>query len=180
MSHDKIKAAARERMVRTGESYATARREVIREHQAASRGSDSDIKWFAIRYGKAGFDRLTAFMDGLIGAGPGSAGVEVDGDEIRILMGRWKQRIPRASVRSASRSGANLHGTSGVHVSKGQLLVNGTSEGLVELMLDPPCHTDRTPSTMFVKEKVNSVLISLVDPDGFIATMESDPHTSGS
>jgi hypothetical protein len=36
MSHDKIKAAARERMAVTGEPYATARREVIRQHQAAS------------------------------------------------------------------------------------------------------------------------------------------------
>jgi adenylylsulfate kinase-like enzyme len=35
MSHDKIKAAARERMAGTGEPYATARREVIRQHQAA-------------------------------------------------------------------------------------------------------------------------------------------------
>ena len=34
MSHDKIKAAARERMAGTGEPYAAARREVIREHQA--------------------------------------------------------------------------------------------------------------------------------------------------
>ncbi len=33
MSHDKIKAAARERMAETGEPYAAARREVIREHQ---------------------------------------------------------------------------------------------------------------------------------------------------
>jgi hypothetical protein len=33
MSHDKIKAAARERMAGTGEPYAAARREVIREHQ---------------------------------------------------------------------------------------------------------------------------------------------------
>jgi hypothetical protein len=32
MSHDKIKAAARERMAETGERYAAARREVIREH----------------------------------------------------------------------------------------------------------------------------------------------------
>jgi predicted kinase len=32
MSHDKIKTAARERMAETGEPYATARREVIREH----------------------------------------------------------------------------------------------------------------------------------------------------
>ena len=36
MSHDKIKAAARERMAQTGEPYAAARREVMREHQAAS------------------------------------------------------------------------------------------------------------------------------------------------
>ena len=36
MSHDKIKSAARERMTETGEPYAAARREVMREHQAAS------------------------------------------------------------------------------------------------------------------------------------------------
>jgi hypothetical protein len=36
MSHDKIKAAARERMAGTGEPYAAARREVIREHQASA------------------------------------------------------------------------------------------------------------------------------------------------
>jgi hypothetical protein len=36
MSHDKIKAAARERMARTGEPYATARREVLAEIQAAA------------------------------------------------------------------------------------------------------------------------------------------------
>jgi len=35
MSHDKIKTAARERMAVTGEPYAAARREVIRQHQAA-------------------------------------------------------------------------------------------------------------------------------------------------
>ena len=35
MSHDKIRAAARKRMAETGESYAAARRAVIREHQAA-------------------------------------------------------------------------------------------------------------------------------------------------
>ena len=35
MSHDKVKAAARVRMAETGEPYATARREVIRQHHAA-------------------------------------------------------------------------------------------------------------------------------------------------
>ena len=36
MSHDKVKAAARERMARTGEPYAAARRADIREYQASA------------------------------------------------------------------------------------------------------------------------------------------------
>jgi hypothetical protein len=36
MSHDKIKAAARERMARTGEPYVTARRQVLAEIRAAA------------------------------------------------------------------------------------------------------------------------------------------------
>ena len=39
MSHDKIKAAARERVAETGKPYAAARREVIKEHQTANPGS---------------------------------------------------------------------------------------------------------------------------------------------
>jgi hypothetical protein len=38
MSHDKIKTATRERMTRTREPYAAARREAIRQHRAASPG----------------------------------------------------------------------------------------------------------------------------------------------
>jgi hypothetical protein len=30
---------------------------------------------------------------------------------------------------------------------------------------------------MFVKEKVNSLIVSLVDPDGFIAVVEADGQT---
>ena len=36
MSHDKIKAAARERMVRTGEPYAAARRQIMADIRAAA------------------------------------------------------------------------------------------------------------------------------------------------
>ena len=43
MSHDKIKSAARERMTVTGEPYAAARREVMREHQAASDTRRSEL-----------------------------------------------------------------------------------------------------------------------------------------
>jgi hypothetical protein len=180
MSHDKIRAATRKRMAETGESYAAARREVISEHQAAAGGEipRSDTQWFAISYSKAGIDKITAWMDTLLGGGPGKSGVEVGPDEIRVRMGTYKFDIPRRSVRSARRSHQKLRGTSGVHIyKKGQLLVNGSADGLVEITIDPPCHTDRTPSTMFIKERVNSLLVSLVDPDGFIAAVEGDGYT---
>ena len=179
MSHDKIRAATRKRMAETGESYAAARREVIREHQAA--GGEiprSDTRWFAISYSKVAIYKIASWMDTLVGSGPGKSGVEVGPDAIRVRMGLYKFDIPRRSVRSARRSQQKLHGTNGVHMNrKGQLLVNGSADGLVEVTIEPPCYTDRTPSTMFVKERVNSLLVSLVDPDGFIAAVEGDGHT---
>jgi hypothetical protein len=45
---------------------------------------------------------------------------------------------------------------------------------LVELVIDPPCYLPRQLSTVFRKMKVSSLIISLVDPDGFIAAVEGD------
>jgi hypothetical protein len=50
--------------------------------------------------------------------------------------------------------------------------VNGSYNGLVELAIEPPCYTPRQPSTLFLRSKVSSLTISLVDPDGFIAAVE--------
>ena len=88
MSHDKISAAARKRMAETGEPYATARRAVIREHQAADeQGAPSGAQWFAISYSEAWGGRLSAFLDTLLfRAGPGVSGVEVDSGQIGV---RW-------------------------------------------------------------------------------------------
>ena len=103
MSHDKIRAATRKRMAETGESYAAARREVIREHQAAAgEGPRSDSRWFAISYSRAWTGRTTAWLDTLVGGGPGKSGVEVGPDEIRVRMGSYKFRrtAPVCPVRS--------------------------------------------------------------------------------
>ncbi len=169
MSHDKISAAARKRMAETGEPYAAARRAVLKEHQAAGRQiPPSDAQWFAISYSRAGIDKITAWLDTLTGRGPGKSGVEIDSDKIRVRMGSYKLDIPRRSARSAGRSQEKLRGTTGVHMNKkGQLLVNGSADGLVEVTIEPPCYTDRTPSTMFVKERVDSLLVSLVRPRRF-------------
>ena len=52
--------------------------------------------------------------------------------------------------------------------------MNGSHQGLVELAIDPPCHLSRQPTTLFRKMKVGSLIISLVDPDGFIAAVEGN------
>jgi hypothetical protein len=169
MSHDKLKAAVRERMARTGEPYSIARRAVLNE-RAATTGENAHpvSRWFALRYDASGLNGLTAFLDGVFSLGRPKSGVQVDQDEIRVRSPGFEQRIPRASIRTAHRWNGDLHGTSGVHVTRGQLLVNGASSGLVELTLDPPCHTPRTLNTMFVRETVREVVVSLLDPEGFL------------
>ena len=171
MSHDKIRAAARKRMAETGEPYTTARREVIKERQrAAGKAPAAGTAWFAISFGP---DRITAWLDTLSGGGPGRSGVEVAPAEIRVRMGSFKLNVPRSSVRSVARSQARIGRTTGVHADRrGRLLVNGSADGLVELSLEPPCYTGRTLTTMFVNQKVTSLMMSLVDPDGFVAAVE--------
>ena len=181
MSHDKISAAARKRMAETGEPYTTARRAVIREHQPGEGHIPSPgAQWFAISYSEAWTGRVTAALGTLFGGGPGRSGVEVGPDEIRVRMDDYKLNVPRSSVRSVGRSQVRVGGTTGVHhVRRGQLWVNGSADGLVELALDPPCYTGRTLNTMFMNQKVTSLVLSLVDPDGFIAAVEGDSHATG-
>ena len=176
MSHDKIRAATRKRMADTGEPYAAARREVIKEHRSA--GGEIPLpgaEWFAISYGEAGLEKIGAWLDSLLfGAGPGISGAEIGPGEIRVRMGSFKLDIPRDSVRSVKRSQARLRGTTGVHGGRGRWLVNGSADGLVEITIEPPCYIGRGIDTLFRIQKVNSLTVSLVDPDGFIAALGHD------
>ena len=174
MSHDKIRAAARKRMAETGEPYATARREVIQSHQEAGPGpgaaASAGTRWFPIDYSDMG--RVSLRTETRHGGGPGRGGVEVDSTAVRVRMADFHLDIPRSSVRSATRSARSVRGTIGVHGGRGRWLVNGSYNGLVELAIEPPSYTSRQPSTLFLRSKVRSLTISLVDPDGFIAAVE--------
>ncbi len=176
MSHDKISAAARKRMAETGEPYAAARRAVIKEHQAAAgQIPPTDAKWFAISYSQAGLDKVTAWLDTLLfRVGPGVAGAEIDSSQIRVRMGSFKLDIPRGSVRSVKRSQARVGGTTGVHGGRGRWLVNGSASGLVELAIEPPCYLAPGIDTLFRRQKVSLLIVSLADPDGFIAAIDRD------
>ena len=182
MSHDKIKAAARRRMAETGESYAAARRAVNREQQeqAASMSPAAGARWFAISYSDAWEGRVSAWLDArLFGAGRGVSGVEVDTGEIRVRMGSFKLDIPRASVRSIERSQARVGRTTGVHARRGRWLVNGSAEGLVEIAISPPCRPLPSIDTLFGlgPSRVDSLVVSLDDPDGFVAAVKGDRRT---
>jgi hypothetical protein len=172
MSHDKIKAAARKRMAETGEPYATARREVIKDYEGAavSSSGSSGARWFALDYSDMGPVSLRS--ERRHGGGPGRGGIVLDATALRVLVPGFRLDIPRVSVRSASRSARSVRGTIGVHGGHGRWLVNGSYSGLVELSIEPPCYTPRQPSTLFLRSKVSSLTISLVDPDGFIAAVE--------
>ena len=174
MSHDKIRAAARKRMAETGEPYATARREVIKNHQESGPGpgaaASADTRWFPIDYSDMG--RVSLWTETRHGGGPGRGGVEVGSTVLRVRMADFHLDIPRSSVRSAARSARLVRGTIGVHGGRGRWLVNGSYNGLVELAIDPPCYTSRQPTTLFLRRKVTSLTISLVDPDAFIAAVE--------
>ena len=50
--------------------------------------------------------------------------------------------------------------------------MNGSHDGLVELAIDPPSYLPRQPSSLFLKSKVSSLTVSIVDPDGFIAALD--------
>jgi hypothetical protein len=126
--------------------------------------------WFAI--GEAGMDPVSRLTNTLLAGGQGRSGVEVGPDQIRVRMGGFTLTVPRASIRSASRSQAEIGGTYGMHHRSGQWLVNGSGDGLVELTFEPPCYTKRRPILMFTRGKVRSLTLSLTDPDGFIAALQ--------
>jgi hypothetical protein len=175
MAHDKIKAAARRRMAKTGESYTAARRKVITEFQAAG---GNEPERFAISYDDMG--PISTWADTLLGGGPAGGRIEVDAGELRLRMADFKVDVPRAAVRRAGRSSHQTRGTIGVHAKGGSWLANGSADGLVEIEIDPPCHTERSLSTLFRRMKVTELIVSLVDPDGFIAAVQRDgvhPHT---
>jgi hypothetical protein len=48
----------------------------------------------------------------------------------------------------------------------------GSADGLVEITIDPPCRTERCLSTFFRRTRVSELIVSLVDPDGFIAVVQ--------
>lgn len=127
--------------------------------------------WFAIS--EAGMDPISRLTNTFLARGWGRSGVEVGPEHIRVQMGGFRLTVPRAAIRSASRSQADIRRTYGIHHRSGRWLVNGSADGLVELTIEPPCYTRRRPILMFTSAKVESLTLSLAEPDRFIAALQS-------
>ena len=122
---------------------------------------------------------ISTWTDTLLGGGPGGGRIEVGVGELRLRMAEFRVDVPRSSVRRVARSAHRTRGTIGVHSNGGSWLANGSANGLVEITIDPPCHTERCLSTFFLRARVTELIVSLVDPDGFIAAVQRDdvhPH----
>ena len=122
--------------------------------------------WFAIS--EAGLGPISAVTNTVLAGGRGRSGVQVGPDQVRVQMGDVKLAVPRASIRSVSRSRADVGKTIGVHHRSGRWLVNGSADGLVELTIEPPVYR----TEMFIRWKVKSLTLSLADPEGFIAALQ--------
>jgi hypothetical protein len=117
---------------------------------------------FAISYGRA-FEPLAT----LTGTGARYSGVELDEETLRVRMGwAFRAAVPRASIASAGR-GDDVRMTRGVHGWRGDWLVNGDGNGIVELRLDPAARA----SMSGVPIRLERLRVSLEDPDGFLAAL---------
>ena len=95
--------------------------------------------------------------------------MEIHADELRLRMADFNVDVPRGSVREVGLSSLRSGRTIGVHARSGKWLANGSANGLVEITIDPPCHTERCLSSLFRRMEVKALIVSLVEPDGFVA-----------
>ena len=99
------------------------------------------------------------------GLGPKQSDVRIDGDTLHVKMG-WGFRadIPTSSITNAEPNTGRVYSW-GVHGWRGRWLVNGSSNGMVELTIDPPARA----YVMGVPIKLRTLWVSVTDPDALIA-----------
>ena len=116
-------------------------------------------RWFTLRYGP-----FSRHLLKLVASGPDRSGIAVNDADVAIAMGRsFNGRAARASVTSA-RPLADTVLSRGVHGWRGDWLVNGAADGLVELLFDPPMKAH----VLAVPLHVRRLRIAVDDPDGLV------------
>lgn len=100
-----------------------------------------------------------------LGLGPTRSEVTIANGSLHVAMGwGFSADIPLASITAAKRSTDRVLGW-GVHGWRGRWLVNGSSNGIVELTIDPPVQA----KVVGVSTNLRTLRISVTDPDALIA-----------
>jgi hypothetical protein len=98
---------------------------------------------------------------------PSDSFVETEGNEVRVRMAwAFRARFPRSAVVSATRYPAKPL-SRGVHGFAGRWLVNGSSQGIVDIALSP---YERGYVVGF-PVRLRNLLVSVDDPGGLITAL---------
>lgn len=123
-------------------------------------------RWFSLRY-----DALSRIVLTLLASGPRHSGIAVD-DDVAVEMGAsFGGRAPRATVLSA-RPLERRTLSRGVRGWRGDWLVNGAGEGLVEILFSPPMKA----RALGFPVRVRRLRLAVDDPGGLVAALEGDRH----
>jgi hypothetical protein len=100
-----------------------------------------------------------------LGLGPKHTLVQVDDKNLHVQMGwAFKADIPLASITDARRGGQRLVEGLGVHGRRGDWLVNGSSNNIVELTIDPPVQA----RAVLRQIELHTLRVSVSDPGSLI------------
>jgi len=113
--------------------------------------------------------RFTGLNNLMAAAGfvPSRCYVELDDERLRVHMGwGFELDVARTVVRGASPDTGRVLGW-GVHGWRGQWLVNGSSQGIVRIELDPPARAWMGP----VPLRVRILRVSVDDPEGLVEAL---------
>jgi hypothetical protein len=121
-------------------------------------------RWFPFRYGT--FSKL---LLSALGCGPGRSGIAIGERDVAVRMGwAFEGRAPLTSVQSA-RPLDGVVISRGAHGWRGDWLVNGAGDGLVEVMLDPPMPAH----VIGVPVRARRLRLSVEDPADFVSALET-------
>jgi hypothetical protein len=132
--------------------------------------SENGLVDFAMRY-----DRWYRPLATALGMGPKRTIIRVAGDTLHVKHGwAFQLEIPLNNITSARRI-SGRPASWGVHTGGDVWLVNASRDGVVELKLARPVTSKSVKFQSNSWGEVRSLYLSLQDPDGFVAAIES--HT---
>ncbi|ORV46470.1 hypothetical protein AWC02_10495 [Mycolicibacter engbaekii] len=125
---------------------------------------------FAMRY-----DRWYRPLATVLGLGPRRASIRVADGFLQVRSGwAFAMDIALSNIDSARPAPERMWGW-GVHQACNGWLVNGSRDGLVEILLGQPVKPTKAPTAGLFNRPVRRLYVSVTDPDAFIDALLSRP-----